>query len=225
MGSRMSILRLSFGQNPYVGAFVRATDKFALIPDTVPPSTVEKIKETLKVDVYKLTLDGSRLLGVFLAANSKGLLVPHFVDEKQISILKELIDMPIARLPSQFTSLGNLILVNDNRAICAPALEDDAVKVVEDTLDVEVVKRRIVSSELVGTVAVVTNKGMLVHPLANEDELSELSEIMGVPANVGTVNLGSPYVAIGLVANSYGALVGDMTTGPEIARISETFEV
>ena len=86
VGSRMSILRLSFGQNPYVGAFVRATDKFALIPDTVPAPTVEKIKETLKVDTYKLTLDGSRLLGVFLAANSKGLLVPHFVDDKQISI-------------------------------------------------------------------------------------------------------------------------------------------
>jgi len=221
----MTVIKLSFGQNPYIGAFLRVTDSFALIPDTTTKTAEEKIKDTLNVDTYKITLNGSRLLGVFAVANSHGILVPHFVDDMQISELKKLIGVPVVRLPSQFTSLGNLVLVNDKHAICTPSFEEKAIDIISSTLNVDVHIQKIVSSELVGTVAVVTNKGLLVHPLADDKELERISKIMGVPAQIGTANLGSPYVAIGVVANSFGAIVGGLTTGPEIARISETLMV
>ena len=48
---------------------------------------------------------------------------------------------------------------------------------------------------------------------------------MHVPVDIGTVNLGSPYIAIGLVANSNGALVGSETTGPEIVKISHALNI
>jgi len=45
---------------------------------------------------------------------------------------------------------------------------------------------------------------------------------MNVPADVGTVNHGTRLVGAGTVANSQGVLVGQNTTGPEMARIEES---
>ena len=42
--------------------------------------------------------------------------------------------------------------------------------------------------------------------------------------DVGTVNLGSPLVGSGLLANSYGYLAGDETTGPELGRIEDALD-
>jgi translation initiation factor 6 len=42
-----------------------------------------------------------------------------------------------------------------------------------------------------------------------------------VPVTTGTLNLGNPYVKGGLVANSHGLIVGDMSGGPEIVNAEE----
>jgi len=91
--------------------------------------------------------------------------------------------------------------------------------VIRDVLGVEVVKRSIAGIPTVGSVLVVTNRGGLIHPDAEEEEVKALSEIFRVPILTGTVNFGVSFVRIGLVANSYGAIVGEETQGPEIARI------
>jgi len=53
-------------------------------------------------------------------------------------------------------------------------------------------------------------------------ELGWLSEKLGVPANVGTINRGIPYVSVGFFANSKGAVAGKNTTGPELQRLYQT---
>ena len=90
---------------------------------------------------------------------------------------------------------------------------------IRDTLDVEVEKGTIANSPLVGAVAVATNRGLAAHPMASEEELIFLRELFKVPVDVSTVNCGSPYLRIGVVANSHGAVVGSETTGPEMARL------
>jgi translation initiation factor 6 len=73
----------------------------------------------------------------------------------------------------------------------------------------------------VGTAAVATRSGVLCHPEASDAELDHLEEVLGVPADVGTVNYGAPLVGSGLVANDAGYLVGGDTTGPELGRIED----
>jgi len=51
-----------------------------------------------------------------------------------------------------------------------------------------------------------------------------LEELFELPVDVGTVNLGSPLVGSGLLANSYGYLAGDETTGPELGRIEDALD-
>jgi translation initiation factor 6 len=71
--------------------------------------------------------------------------------------------------------------------------------------------------------AVATNKGALAHPMLKNKEREVLQEVLKVPVDVGTVNRGIPFVASGLVANERGAIVGSVTTGPEIFIISNLF--
>jgi translation initiation factor 6 len=46
----------------------------------------------------------------------------------------------------------------------------------------------------VGSLGVATNKGVLVHALASEDEKKVLQDVFKVPVEVGTINCGVPYV-------------------------------
>jgi translation initiation factor 6 len=77
----------------------------------------------------------------------------------------------------------------------------------------------------VGSVAVITDKGGVVHPDVSDDELEGLSKFFEVPLDVGTVNFGVAFIKTGLVANNYGALVGERTTGPEIMRIMKALNM
>ena len=63
---------------------------------------------------------------------------------------------------------------------------------------------------------------MLCHPKSREPELEALEELLGVRADIGTVNYGAPLVGSGLVANDAGYVVGVDTTGPELGRIDST---
>ena len=46
-------------------------------------------------------------------------------------------------------------------------------------------------------------------------------KIFKVKVITGTVNHGVPLIGSGLIANSYGAIVGNITTGIELGRIEE----
>ncbi len=45
--------------------------------------------------------------------------------------------------------------------------------------------------------------------------------MLGVPADIGTINYGGPLVGSGLLANAHGYVVGQETTGPELGRIED----
>ena len=60
---------------------------------------------------------------------------------------------------------------------------------------------------------------------ASDEELRRLSEFFEVPVDIGTVNFGVAFIRTGLVANNYGALVGEKTTGPEILRITKALSI
>ena len=66
-----------------------------------------------------------------------------------------------------------------------------------------------------------TNKGLLVHPRISEEEIAVLEALFGLPVDVGTVNLGSPLVGSGVLANSHGYFAGIGTSGPELGRIED----
>ena len=211
--------------NPNVGAFSFANDSFALVPPDVPTKVEEVFAENLHVEVHRATVAGSVLLGILIAGNNHGLLLPNSATDEEVEALQRLGDVNVERLQTKLTALGNLILANDHGALVYTSFDEKTLRRVESVLQVEARKGSISGSALVGSNGVATNLGVLVNPLAKERDLALLREVLKVQADVGTVNRGTPYVRTGMTANSKGAVVGDETTGPELARIIETLQI
>ena len=106
-----------------------------------------------------------------------------------------------------------------------PRLKADEIKEIADTLDVETVSGEIAGLPYVGSLAVATNKGVVAHPMLRDEERKVLENSLKVQVDVGTINCGVPYVGTGLVGNSRTAVVGSMTTGPEIFIIGNALDV
>jgi len=218
-GSRFEVYKLNIFGNPNIGVYLLATDRYVIAPEGLTREEEEVIEAVLRPKVFlKTTIMGTRLIGVLLAGNSRGLLLPSGAEEEAGFFEREL-GVAVGVLPSRHNAVGNIVVANDRGGLAHPGLEDEAVRVASEVLGVEVYRRDIAGVTTVGSAIVVTNRGGLVHPDAGEEEIEELRRIFGVPVEPGTVNFGVELVRTGLVANSYGALVGEDTSGPEIARI------
>lgn len=218
---RFEVVKLSIGGNPNIGVYIHASDEYAIIPPGLSEKEVNVIRDVLGVErVVEATVFNMRLIGVLVAGNSNGLLLPAVVrDEEYERIKGALGDVNIAIIDSVENALGNLVVANSKAAIVYPHFEPRIVKIIEDTLGVEVHRMSVCNVSVVGSVIVATDRGGLICPEASEEEVKTVSSILGVPVLQGTVNFGVSFIRAGLVANNKGALVGEDTTGPEIARI------
>lgn len=224
----MALERLSVFGNPNIGVYIIATDKYAIVPPGLTPKTIEAVSSTLGIEpshIVETRIAGTVIIGVMAAGNSNGILLPRIVREEEVEAIRRVLDVNVAVLESRSTAIGNIVLANDKAALVYPRLEEPALKTVRDTLGVEVEQRTIVNIPTVGSVAVITNKGGLIHPDVSDQELDFLSQFFGVPLDVGTVNFGVPFIKTGLVANSRGALIGEQTTGPELMRIQKALNL
>jgi translation initiation factor 6 len=184
--------------------------------------------ETLKVDtVIKTTVYKSNLLGIFTAANSNGIILSPLVEDDELERIKMSLprDVRMAILPAKWTAIGNFLLLNDLGCLSGLRLSREQVKIISDTLDVDVEVGSVENLPYVGSLAVATNRGVLIDPMASSEEEQIIRDVLKVPVYRGTVNYGSRFVKMGVVANSYGLIVGDATKGSELARITEAFHI
>ena len=205
----------------YVGAFSLASDKYALIPRDADEKFRRAVEENLEVPVYRASVGASPLIGILAAGNSRGLLLPFITLPEELESLKKELDVEVAVMRSVKTALGNMILANDKAAMVHEDFTKNEIKVIEDVLDVEVVKGSLGGIKLVGSVAVANNKGALLHPMTSEQEAKRVSELLKVRVDVGTVMMGSHLLRVAMVLNSKGAIIAPTTTGPELARIEQ----
>ncbi len=218
--AKFEVAKLQILGNPNIGVYIHVTNKLAFVPPGLTHHDLEVIRSVLGVELVEAVVSGMRLLGIMMAGNDNGVILSKTVSDEELQAIKKAVgDMNVAVLPSTNNAVGNLIAANNRGAIVYPGLEDDAAKVIEDTLGVEVVKAAVAGTPVVGSVIVVNNRGGLVHPDASEDEIKTLTDIFKVPIVPGTVNFGVSLVRTGLVANDRGAIAGEDTTGPELARI------
>lgn len=212
--------RVDIVGNPNVGVFIQATNDFAIVPYNLIDEKTSIIKEALDVDVVKSSISGSSLIGSLAVANSNGIIVPPQVSDIEVKQFEEL-GLNVGIVPGRYTALGNIVAANDTGAITCPFLPDEAIKVIEDTLDVNVESRRIADKDIIGSLIQVTNKGFLITKDASEDEVDFAREVFGVEGDIGTVGRGISLVGACSIANVNGAIVAKDSTGPEMARVEE----
>ena len=220
----MSLTPLDLNGSPYVGVCAKASDRVALVPPSVPEELQLKLKEALRVDVVPLVLGGANIIGSVLAMNGRGAIVADFASDEEVAALEKL-GLKVGRVAGKFNAAGNNILCNDHGAFVNPDFSKAAEKHVADVLGVPVERGTLAGIKTVGSAACVTQKGVLCHPKTNDAEMDLLEGLLKVEADIGTVNHGAPFIGAGLVGNSKGAIVGTLTTGPELNRIENTLNL
>jgi len=219
------VLETFFG-TAEVGLFSVATEKICLVPPQLKPRQKRLIRGVLEVEIIPTTIAGSILLSAFATGNSNGLLLSNLVLEEELDVIKKHVsDMNLVVVEGKYTAIGNLVLANDRAALVSDILPKSAVRTIKDALGVEVVVGRIADRSYVGSLAVITNTGGLIFVEASEEEEKMLSELFKVEVVPGTVNNGVKFVRSGILANSKGAIVGSLTTGPELMTISRALGV
>ncbi len=219
----MDIAKTTILGNSGLGVFALSTEDFSIVPYSVKESSLKVISDTLSVKVIQTTIANSVLVGTMIVGNSKVIFVPQNIKEKEYKILEESLSdqTKLVELNTKYTALGNLIVMNDKGAIVSDMLEKNAQKQIQDELNIEITVGNLLGSPLVGSLAMSTNRGALVHPLLSEEEIKEVASILRVKADVCTINRGIPYPRVGIIANSKGAVIGTDSTGPESMRIFE----
>ncbi len=211
--------------NASIGVYSLVNDRIAIFPPQVPENKRQKVEEWLKVKVVATTVGKSLVTGALACSNSNGVILPPFATDEEVKSIKSAADINVTVMDTKKTAYGNMVLANDKGAVVDSRLKKGAVNKIADTLGVEVVSGEIAGLPYVGSLATATNKGVLAHPMLKEGERKVLEDVLKVPVDVGTVNCGIPYVATGLLGNSYGAVAGFLTTGPETFIIGQALDV
>ncbi len=225
MAEKGGIEKLTVFGNSNIGVYIFANNKFALIPPGLPDSDKRKIREVLQVDLVEVKIAESILNGVLVAGNDNGILLPRIVKPEEVDELRAVIGGSVRIEVMQglrSTALGNLVAANNRAALISPVIDRVAAERIAEILGVQRFEvRRLAEIPTIGSMLVVNSYGGLVHPGVEDHELQMLNELFGVEFIRGTVNFGLYFVKAGIVANDNGVLVGEDTTGPEIAQITQ----
>lgn len=214
--------RIDILGNSSIGIFGFSTDTYTFLPNTTKSRVANIAKSILKTDLILTSLSNSNLNGLFAIGNKNHILLPHLVSESELNSIQVQIssDVSLHVIDSKITAFGNTIVCNDKIAIVHKEFSIKEKKLIGDYLDVEILTKSFLDNSLLGSMIFLSSKGFLTHPLFEEEDLEWLSAVFGVKGDVVTVNRGTPYPRLGIIANKNGILIGSDTTGPEIMRIS-----
>jgi translation initiation factor 6 len=215
------IARTDFEGDSNVGAFGIATDRFVFVSSNMSEKSLDVLEKAFNLPLVQATVATLDAIGLVSVATSNGILVPYTVSDDELAELKNASDIRVDWLDDKMTALGNIIIANDNGAMCHPDFDFKARQKISDTLGVEVVPGSLAKLPIVGANAIATNQGAIVHPMATNGEIELLAQLLKVHVEVGTVNRGSPYTSLGVLANIDSMIAGTETTGVELAHISQ----
>ncbi|CAM9662552.1 unnamed protein product [Discosporangium mesarthrocarpum] len=171
---------------------------------------------------FRANIPPARVLG-----NKRGLLVPNTTTDQELQHLRNALPdaVVIQRVEERLSALGNCIVTNDHVALVHTDLDRETEDLVSDVLGVEVFRQTIAGNALVGSYAVITNQGGMVHPRTSVEDIEELSSLLQIPLVAGTVNRGSDVLGAGVVANDWSAFCGLDTTSTEISVVESIFKL
>lgn len=214
----MHIAKIDINGNPNVGLYGYVTDKYCLVGSEVPQRDIELMEKVFKVPVHKITIAGTSLLGIFLNGTNDMLLVPSIAFDTELKELKRL-GIKHTVIEGRLTALGNNMLIGDHQGIINSECSVATKKKVSEALGFEVVEATIANLTTVGALAVVNSKGGYMNHEVSEVEKEILEKLFKFEFELGTINMGNTYLRSGILANSHGLIVGNLSSGIEISQV------
>jgi len=221
----LGILRTDVFGSPNIGVYCHSNETAAIVPPGLTRKKIDWFRQYLGVQVCVTNIGGSALVGIMTAANSNGIVVPSIIRDHELKAIQESFQTRVSVAQERWTALGNVVLANDYGAIIHPGAPGSLAKTIAETLDVEIVSSSIGGLPYVGSLAVGTNKGVLVCRSITDREREVIEGTLKVPVEPGTINGGVPYIRSGLLATTQGAVTGSLTNGPELMAITRSLGI
>jgi translation initiation factor 6 len=212
---------ITFGGDPNIGVFARVLGNIAIIPPESPEDFKAAVRSALKVELVETTIQGSAIIGSLVAGNSRGIVVSGLATEEELAILEK--HKKVLLLTDTMNAAGNVIMANDTFAAVHPDMPVDVMHTIGEFLGVEVITLVLGGVKTVGMAGVATNKGVIVHPRATDQQIARIEAVAKVPVGTGSINMGSGLVGTGLLVNENGYIAGNATSGFELGRIEDIF--
>ncbi|CAN0292622.1 unnamed protein product [Pylaiella littoralis] len=221
--------RAQFENSNEIGVFSKLTNSYALCSIGGSENFYSVFESELAdhIPVVHTSIAGCRFVGRVCVGNKRGLLVPNTTTDQELQHLRNALPdtVVIQRVEERLSALGNCIVTNDHVALVHTDLDRETEDLVADVLGVEVFRQTIAGNALVGSYAVITNQGGMVHPRTSIEDIEELSSLLQIPLVAGTVNRGSDVLGAGVVANDWTAFCGLDTTSTEISVVESIFKL
>jgi len=212
---------ITFAGDPNIGVFTRVLGDIAIIPPESPAEYKAAVKAALDVELVETTIQGSSIIGSLVAGNSRGIVVSGLATDEEVAILSK--HRKVFLLHESMNAAGNVIMANDTFAAVHPDMPSDMMHAIGEFLGVEVFTLVLGGVKTVGMAGVATNKGVIVHPRATDQQIARIEAVAKVPVGTGSINMGSGLVGTGLLVNEKGYIAGNATSGFELGRVEDIF--
>jgi len=212
---------ITFAGDPNIGVFARVVGDIAIIPPESPDEFKAAVKAALSAELVETTIQGSSIIGSLVAGNSRGIVVSGLATDEEVAILSK--HRKVFLLHESMNAAGNVIMANDTFAAVHPDMPVDMMHAIGEFLEVEVFTLVLGGVKTVGMAGVATNKGVIVHPRATDQQIARIEAVAKVPVGTGSINMGSGLVGTGLLVNEKGYIAGNATSGFELGRVEDIF--
>lgn len=209
--------------NSWLGLFLRGNNEHVLMPIDAMDKLSNAAKEYLKAEPVKTLIGGSNLVGLYVAMNSKGAILPNVATAEEVSLVKTL-GLNVHRSAEHQNAHGNNLAINDKGGLVNPNIPHAERRKMEDVLGIELVEASIAGYPTVGSCVTANNKGFITHFRATEEEMKLVESALKVKGLKGSVNTGTGFLPLGVVANDKGYLAGEQTSAFEMGRIEEALD-
>jgi len=206
-----------------VGVYISVVGDVLFLPRTLDKDSVQEFEHAFDLEAHQFLVGGSALLGSLIRGNRKGIAVADIASQDDLDELSSFGDVVV--MESGVNAAGNLMECNDKGALVSPTIPTEGAELISEVLGVKVARTEIAGHKTVGSMVVANNKGVLTHPDVKTNEVQVIESTLEVPAMVGTVTFGSPFVGAGCVATDSHALAGSGSTGPELNRIEDALDL
>ena len=160
---------------------------------------------------------------MFAVANSNTILLPDIIYDYELKKLrKELakLNVKVEILETNHSAFGNNLIVNDKAGFISNAYSEDEIEKIKKVFPK--VKFEILDLSIPGSIGKVTNKGGIFEPNLPDTIIKKIEKSLGFEVGLGTVNMGNPFISSGIIANSFGFVMGANSSGFEVTRVDES---
>ena len=224
MKQNVSLLELE--QNTQIGLFFVASNDFVLSGKTdLKPEQKKAIEKILQVPLFEITTHNNDLVGVFLQIDrySNTIYAPKTLKKNEIKQLEDIskqFNYTLEIISSTQNTLGNLLSFTKKEVFISKELKEYA-KEIEQKSDKHAIIIKNSEFHQAGALIYSTHNKTLASSEFSDSELESIEKYID---NISTVNNGSAYISSGIIANSFGILIGAQTTTVEIQTILETLD-